>query len=71
MPDTNIVISKKNIERKRHLQVINILKESIKATTITKEILDLEISLIVGKLLAFVLAVEKQLIKAISKDKAF
>ena len=40
------------------------------ATTITKRILDLEINLTVDKLLAFALAVKKQLTKAISKNEA-
>ncbi len=40
------------------------------ATTITKRILNLRVSLIVGELLASALAVEKQLTKAISEDEA-
>lgn len=46
------------------------LKESIGTTTITKRILDLEVNLIVDELLALALAVKKQLIIAITKDKA-
>ena len=59
MSDADTAISKKNIKRKRHPQVVNILKESMAARTITKQILDLEVSLTIGKLLAFALAVEK------------
>ena len=70
MPPADIAISKKNVERKKHPRVVNILKETVGATTITKRILDLGISLTVGKLLASALAVEKQLTKAISKDEA-
>ena len=59
IPDANTAISKKSIIRTRHPQVINILKESVGATTITKQILDLKVSLIVGKLPASAPAVEK------------
>lgn len=41
----------------------------MEASTITKRILDLEVSLTVGELLAFAPAVEKQLTKGISEDK--
>ncbi len=46
------------------------MKESVRATTITKRILDLEVNLTVGELLASALAVEKQLTKVISEDEA-
>lgn len=49
---------------------MNVLKESVGAGTITKRILDLGISLTVGKLLVSAPAVKKQLTKAISEDKA-
>ncbi len=48
---------------------MNILRESVVATTITKHILDLGVSLTVDKLLASVSAVEKQLTKAISENE--
>lgn len=70
MPEADIAISNKSVERKRYPQVVNVLKESARATTIIKQILDFGISFIVGELLASVPAVEKQLTKAISKDEA-
>lgn len=63
-------VTKKGFERKRHPRVVNVLKESVGVTTITKRILDLEVSLTVEKLLASAPTVEKQLTKAISKDEA-
>lgn len=50
---------KKTVKKKKYSQVVNVLKESVRATTITKRILDLRINLIVGDLLASVSAVEK------------
>ena len=70
MPNANMVTTKKSVEKKRYPRVINVLKESVRATTITKRILDLGVSFTVGKLLVSALAVEKQLTKAISEDKA-
>lgn len=70
MLNADIGIAKKNAEKKRHPQVINVLKESIGATTIIKRILDLGVSLKVGKLLLSASAVEKQLRKAIFEDEA-
>ena len=70
MPDAdNTSIIKKSFEKNRHLQVVNILKESIEVIIITKCILNLGISLTVDELLASILVVEKQLTKAISKDE--
>ena len=46
------------VERKEHPRVVNVLKESVGATTITKRILDLGVNLTVGELLASVQAVE-------------
>ncbi len=59
MPDAEASEPKKSIEMKKHLRVVNMLKESIGATTITKRILDLGVNLTVGELLASALAVEK------------
>ena len=71
MPDAdNASTIRKSVEKKRHPQVVNILKEYVEATTIIKRILDLRVSLTVGKLLAFASAVEKQLTKAISECNA-
>lgn len=69
MLDIDIDIAKKNIETKKHLCIVNILKKSVRATTITKCILDLVINLIISKLLAFIPAIEKQLLKTLFKDK--
>lgn len=52
MPDAETGEPKKTIERKKHPRVVNVLKESVGATTITKHILDLGANLTVGKLLA-------------------
>lgn len=49
--------------------MVNVLKKSIGAITIIKQILDHGVSLIVGKLLASVPAVKKQITKAISEDE--
>ena len=70
MPDAEAIATKKTVERKRHPRVVNVLKESVGATTITKRILDLGVNLTVGELLASAPAVEKQLTKAISEDEA-
>lgn len=69
MPDAEASEPRKVVERKKHLRVVNVLKESIGATTITKHILDLGVNLTVGELLASALAVEKQLTKAITEDE--
>lgn len=61
---------RKMVERKKHPQVINMLEKSIRAITITKHILNLEINLTIGELLALAPAVEKQLTKAITEDEA-
>lgn len=60
---------KKIVERKKHPQVINILKKSIRAITITKHILNLEINLTIGELLASAPAVEKQLTKLLLRTR--
>lgn len=51
MPNVKGSQVKKSIKRKKHPCIVNILKESIGATTIIKDILDLRINLIIGKLL--------------------
>ena len=71
IPDAdNTSIIGKSGEKKRHSQVINIMKEFVETNTIRKCILDLKVKFMVGKLLAFALAVEKRLTKPISEDKA-
>lgn len=69
MFDIDIIMVKKNVEEKRHSQVVNILKKFVQVTTITKRLFDLRISLIIGNLLIFALTIEKQLIKTIFDDK--
>ncbi len=70
MPDAEATEPKKQVEKKKHLRVVNVLKKSVGATTITKRILDLGVNLTVGELLASAPAVEKRLTKAISEDEA-
>lgn len=69
MTDVNSV-AKKGLERKKHPRVVNVLKELVGATTMTKRILDLGVSSTVEELLVSALAVEKQRTKAISEKKA-
>lgn len=61
---------KKNVECKKQPRVVGVFKESVGATIITKQILDLGVNLTVGELLASAPAVEKQLNKAIFEDDA-
>lgn len=71
MPDMdNSSITRKSFEKMRYTQVVDILIEFVGATTITKCILELKMSFTVGKLLASILAIDKQLTKAIYKDVA-
>lgn len=70
MSDTKAGEPKKRLERKKHLQIVNMLKKSIGVTTITKGILDLEINLTVKELLASALTIKRQLTMAITEDKA-
>ena len=53
MLNANTSIAKKCFEKKRHLWVINDLTESVGATTIKKQILDIGVRLTVVELLAF------------------
>lgn len=50
---------KKKVERKKYLQVVNILKKSISLTIIIKYILDLGVYLTIGRLLTLVPTIEK------------
>ena len=59
-------LPKKNLERKKHLKVTNVLKESVGITKITKRILDLDVSLTVGELLTSASGLEKLLTKVLS-----
>lgn len=63
MPEVEEDQLKKSIKRKKHPRVVNVLKQSVGATTITKRIRDLGINLTVGELLASALGVEKRLTK--------
>lgn len=51
MQDAEAEVSEpqKTVERKKHPRVVNMLKESISATNITKCILDLGVNLTVGE----------------------
>lgn len=69
MPNANIGKAKKSVEKKRHLRIVNVLKESVRAIAITKRILSLEVSLTVGELLASAPAVKKQFTKTNSDDE--
>ncbi len=70
MPDAKAGEPKKTVDRKKYLRVVNMLKESVGVITITKRILDLRVNLTIGELLASTPAVEKQLTKIITEDKA-
>lgn len=48
MLDIKASKSKRIVERKKHSWVVNMLKEFVDATTITKRILDLKVNLTVG-----------------------
>lgn len=50
--DADMVMAKKIVKKKKHCQVVNVLKESVGASTIIRHIMDLEVNLIIGKLLA-------------------
>lgn len=50
---------KKIVKRKKHPQVINILKKSVSVTTITKHIVNLGVNLTIDKLLTSTLILEK------------
>ncbi len=60
---------KKNSERKKHLKVANVNKESVSVRKITQRISDLDGSFTVGELLASAFGVEKLVTKALSEDE--
>lgn len=70
MSDAKGTTTKKREEKKIHPCVVNVLKEFVGVTTITRRILNLGVNLTVGKLLASAPAIEKQFTKAISEDNA-
>lgn len=51
MLDAEVIITKKTVKRKKHPCIVNILKESIEATTITKHILNFGVNLIINKII--------------------
>lgn len=63
MLDAEVSKTKKIIQRKKHPQVINMLKQSVGAITITKRIIDLEINLTISMTQILAPAIKKQLIK--------
>lgn len=56
--DINSVI-KKSLGRKRYSWMVNVLKKLVRAITIEKRILDLEVNLIIKELLALAPVVKK------------
>ncbi len=70
MLDVDTAMAKKSFKRKKHSRVINVLKESVWATRITKRILDLRVNFTAAELLASTPSVEKQLLKVIPEDEA-
>ena len=70
MPDKEASEPRKRVERKKYSQVVNVLKESVRAKTITKHILELGIKMTIGEFRASVLVIEKIFIKIITKDEA-
>lgn len=58
MPNAEVIATKKIIERKKHCCIVNILKEFVGATIIIKHILDLDVNLMVDKLLTLAPAIE-------------
>lgn len=59
IPDVEASKPRKTVEKKKHLQVLKMLKESVRATIITKHILNLGVNLTVDKLLVSAPAIEK------------
>lgn len=64
-----MAISKISV-KKKHLQVVNVLKQSVEITNITKRILNLRVNLTIDKLLASMPAIEKRFIQIIFQNKA-
>lgn len=62
---------KKSIKYKKYLKIVEVLKEFINTTMITKQILNLEINLIVRYLSALAFTIQKSLFGAIIKDKIY
>lgn len=48
IPDAEIIEAKKMVKINKHLQVVNVLKETVGNTIIIKRIFDLEINLMVS-----------------------
>lgn len=65
------MLSKKNIERKKYFYIFKILIKLIRIIIIIKHILDFSINFIISKLLIFISATKKYLIKVILKIKQF
>lgn len=59
MPNVKAMTTEKTVQKKRYPSIINILTESIRATTSKKRILNFDINLTVGKWLASILPVKK------------
>lgn len=65
----NRSVDKKPLKKKKNHKDVSLLKELLRATEISKKILDLNVNLTVGELIVSTLLVEKNLIKALSLDE--
>lgn len=70
MSDVEASKLRKTVKKKKHPQVMTGFKESVGATTITKRVLDLKISLTVARCIASALAIDKDLNKIITGGEA-
>lgn len=59
MPDAEAIEPKKQIERKKYLKIVNVLKKFVDTITITKRILNLRVNLTVDKLPTSAPTIEK------------
>lgn len=71
MPDAEAVESRKAIEKKSYPQIVNLLKKSVGAITITKRILNLRVNLTIGKLLALAPAIKNSLQKLLLRTRPY
>lgn len=69
MPDAEASKLTKIMKMRKYFKVVNILKEFVSPMTITKHIQHLRVILTISKLLVSAQAIEKQLTKAITKNK--
>ncbi len=67
--DEKKTVDKKLLKKKKDQKIVTLLKESLRAEEITKQILDLNVNLTVRDLLASALLVEKKVTKASTLDE--